>query len=114
MQHTHTHTYRYAYALIITSTLHTHTKATLSEEVQSWLKPFLLKVGLEDAEFPDLEDATTDNSMHTNTLSNDQEMTTQTLSNQSKSCRRDAMPGIVCTTTHYNASAQTTFRTLRT
>ena len=27
---------------------------------------------------------------------------------------RDAMPGIVCTTTHYNASTQTTFRALRT
>ena len=60
-----THTYRYTYTLIITSTPHTYTKATLSEEVQSWLKPFLLKVGLEDAEFPDLEDATTDNNMHT-------------------------------------------------
>jgi hypothetical protein len=59
-----THTYRYTYTLIITSTPHTYTKATLSEEVQSWLKPCLLKVGLGYAEFSDLEDATTDNNMH--------------------------------------------------
>ena len=61
---THTHTHRYTYTRIITSTHHTYTKATLSEEVQSWLEHFLLKVVLEDAEFPDLEDATSDNSMH--------------------------------------------------
>ena len=59
-----THIKIYIHTQIITSTPHTYTKATLSEEVQSWLKPFLLKVGLEDAEFPDLEDATTDNNMH--------------------------------------------------
>ena len=39
-------------------------------------------------------------------------MTTQQYQIKASPAGRDAMHGIVCTTTHYNASAQTTFRAL--